>query len=229
MPNCKYFAGASSAVMFVLLSGSPFSLLAQNETVATLDKRPIPMSELDARTSAKLEERQAAYELELRQLELNHKRAVAAYRETELNALLDERVLELEAARRKTTSQALLDAIKPAPTTDTEARAFYDDQLGQLGQPYEKLEAKIKEHLDTQARDAAKRSYLDSLRAKFHAVVLLEPEREGLDGTGPERGGCLGTRHDRGILGLPVSFLRALRARAESGHGEISGQGSTRI
>jgi protein-disulfide isomerase len=146
------------------------------------------MSELDARTADKIKERQAAHDLQLRQLELNHKRAVAAYRESELNALLDERVLELEAARRKTTSQALLDAIKPAPTTDSEARAFYDDQLGQLGQPYEKLEAKIKEHLDTQARDAAKRSYLDSLRTKFQAVVILEPEREVLDGTGPERG-----------------------------------------
>jgi protein-disulfide isomerase len=101
---------------------------------------------------------------------------------------VDERVLELEAARRKTTSQALLEAIKPAPTSDPEARAFYDAQLGQLGQPYEKLEAKIKEHLDTQARDAAKRKYLDSLRTRFKAVVMLEPEREILDASGPERG-----------------------------------------
>ncbi len=188
MPNCNYFLGASSAVMFVMLSGSPFALSAEGETVAMVGQRPIPMSELDARTAAKIEERQAAYDLELRQLELNHKRALAAYRESELSALLDERVLGLEAARRKTTSQALLDAIKPAPTTDLEARAFYDDQLGQLGQSYEKLEAKIKEHLDTQARDAAKRSYLDSLRTKFQAVVTLEPEREVLDGNGPERG-----------------------------------------
>ena len=188
MRNCNCFWSVSSVGMFFFLSALPFPLLAQSDTVATVGQRPISMSELDARTAAKLAERQAAYDLELRQLELNHKRFVAAYRESELNALLDERVLELEAARRRTTSQALLDAIKPAPTTDTEARAFYDAQLGQLGQPYEKLEAKIKDHLDTQARDAAKRSYLDSLRTKFQAVVLLEPEREGLDGTGPERG-----------------------------------------
>jgi protein-disulfide isomerase len=174
--------------MFVLLSGAPFALPAQNETVATIGQRPILMSELDARTTAKVQERQAAYDLELRQIALNHKRALAAYRESELNDLVDERVLELEAARRKTTSQALLEAIKPAPTSDPEARAFYDAQLGQLGQPYEKLEAKIKEHLDTQARDAAKRKYLDSLRTRFKAVVMLEPEREILDASGPERG-----------------------------------------
>ena len=188
MTNCRHWLGVSSAGMFVLLSGAPFALPAQNETVATIGQRPILMSELDARTTAKVQERQAAYDLELRQIALNHKRALAAYRESELNDLVDERVLELEAARRKTTSQALLEAIKPAPTSDPEARAFYDAQLGQLGQPYEKLEAKIKEHLDTQARDAAKRKYLDSLRTRFKAVVMLEPEREILDASGPERG-----------------------------------------
>jgi protein-disulfide isomerase len=188
MPNCNHFLGVSPAVVFLFLSGSPLPLLAQNDTVATIGQRPVLTSELDARTSAKLEERQAAYDLELHQLELNHKRAVAAYREIELNALLDDRVLELEAAGRKTTSQALLDAIKVPTTTDSDARAFYDAQLGQLGQPYEKLEAKIKDHLDTQAKDAAKRKYLDSLRTKFQAVVILEPEREVVDGNGPERG-----------------------------------------
>jgi protein-disulfide isomerase len=180
--------GILSAVIFLLLGGSPLPLLAQNDTVATIGKRPVLMSELDARTSARLQERQAAYDLQLHQLELNHKRARAAYRESELNALLDERVLEMEAAGRKTTSQALLDAIKVPPTTDTDARAFYDAEKGQLGQPYEALEAKIKDHLDTQAKDAARRKYLDSLRTKFQAVVTLEPEREVLDASGPERG-----------------------------------------
>ncbi len=188
MPHCNRCLRISTAAVFLSLSGSPFPLLAQNDAVATIGRRPVLMSELDARTSAKLEERQAAYDLQLHQLELNHRRARAAYRENELNALLDERVLQLEATRRKTTSQALLDAIKVPPTSDSDARAFYDAQPGQLGQPYEKLEAKIKEHIDSQAKETAKRNYLDSLRTKFQAVVLLEPEREVLDAKGPERG-----------------------------------------
>jgi protein-disulfide isomerase len=189
MSNRNRFLRVSSiGVLFLSLSGSPFRLLAQNDPVATIGPRAVLMSELDARTSAKLAERQAAYDLQLHQLELNHERARAAYRESELNALLDERVLELEAARLKTTSQALLEGLKVPMTTDSEARAFYDAQAGQLGQPYEKLEAKIKDHLDSQATDAARRKYLDSLRVKYQAVVTLEPEREAVDGTGPERG-----------------------------------------
>lgn len=188
MPNCNRFLRISSAAVFLFSSGSPLPLLAQSDTVATIGRRPVLMSELDARTSAKLEERQTAYDLQLHQLELNHKRASAAYRESELNALLDERVLGLEAARRKTTSQALLDAIKVPTTADSDARAFYDAQKAQLDQPYERLEAKIKDYLDTQAKDAARRKYLDSLRTKFQAVVTLEPEREAVDGNGPERG-----------------------------------------
>jgi protein-disulfide isomerase len=186
MLNCNRFV--APAALLLGLSGLPFPLLAQSDTVATIGGRAVPISELDARVSAKLEERQAAYDLELHQLEINHKRARAAYRESELDALLDERVLELEAARHRTTSQALLDAIIVPTTTDSEARAFYDAQKGQLGQPYETLEAKIKDHLDRQARDAAKRKYLDSLRTRFQAVVTLEPEREAVDGNGPERG-----------------------------------------
>lgn len=188
MSNYKCFLHISSAALFLSLSGSPVPLLAQADTVATIGQRQVLMPELDARISARLEAQQAAYDLQLRQLELNHRRARAAYRESELNALLDERVLELEAARRKTTSQALLDAIKLPPTSESDARAFYDAEKAQLGQPYEMLEAKIKDHLDTQAKDAARRKYLDSLRAKFQAVVTLEPEREAVDGNGPERG-----------------------------------------
>ncbi|MGO9624968.1 MAG: DsbA family protein [Steroidobacteraceae bacterium] len=188
MSNCKRFLRISSAAVFLSLSCSPIPLLAQADTVATIGQRPVLMPELDARISAKLEAQQAAYDLQLRQLELNHKRARAAYRESELNALLDERALELEASRRKTTSQALLDAIKVPATTDSDARAFYDAQKAQLGQPYENLEARIKNHLDTQAKDAATRKYLDSLRSKFQAVVTLEPEREAVDANGPERG-----------------------------------------
>jgi protein-disulfide isomerase len=174
--------------MFLYLSSPPVPVLAQGDVVATIGQHTVSVSELDARTSAKLEERRASYELQLRQLELNHKRARATYRENELNALLDERVLQLEAARRKTTSQALLDAIRVPATTDSDARAFYDAQKSQLGQPYEQLQAKIKDYLDSQAKDAAKRKYLDLLRVKFQAFVTLEPEREAVDGSGPERG-----------------------------------------
>lgn len=188
MSNCRHLLRFSSAALFLSLSCSPIPLLAQADSVATIGQSPVLMPELDARISAKLEAQQAAYDLQLHQLELNHQRARAAAREGALNALLDERVLELEAARRKTTSQALLDAIKVPPTTDSDALAFYDAQKNQLGQPYENFESKIKDHLYSQAKDAARRNYLDSLRAKFRVVVTLEPEREAVDVNGPGRG-----------------------------------------
>ncbi|HEY0802982.1 MAG TPA: thioredoxin domain-containing protein, partial [Steroidobacteraceae bacterium] len=48
--------------------------------------------------------------------------------------------------------------------------------------------AKIKEYLEKNEGDAARRHYLDSLRAKYHATITLDPLREAVATTGPARG-----------------------------------------
>ena len=111
-----------------------------------------------------------------------------AYIEKEAGKLVDSRVLELEAAARKTTAPALVTAVKASPVSDEQVRAFYDSQKAQIPQSFEQISPKIKEYLQSQAVEKAKRTYLDSLRAKYRATVAVEPLREAVGVSGPERG-----------------------------------------
>jgi protein-disulfide isomerase len=188
MRKMNRFLQSCAGTLLLVGVVSPLALVAHDASVATIGKQAILMPELEARTSEKLNSQQAAYEAQVHQLELNQERARYSYRDHELNAMVDERVVDLEAKAKKTTTAALLEAIKPAPASESQVKAFYDAQNGAFGQSYESVASKIKDHLEQQANDSAKRHYLDLLRAKYDAVVLLEPLRETVVATGPERG-----------------------------------------
>jgi len=102
--------------------------------------------------------------------------------------MVDESVLALEAKARKTTSKALVAAVEVPQITDSETHAFYDGNANQIGQPYDAVAPKIRAYLQKQAADSAQRSYLDSLRKKYDAVITLAPIRESVAATGPQRG-----------------------------------------
>jgi|SRR5271165_3392078 len=156
--------------------------------VATLDKQVVSAQELEARTAVKLKADQSDYESHARQLKLDYERGVQEYKEKELNSLIDERVLALEAKDHKTTTDALITAIKAPAVTDAEIRSFYDSKKNQIKQSFETISPKIKEYLQKIASDTARRNYLDSLRAKYHATILLEARREAVAAIGPVRG-----------------------------------------
>lgn len=164
------------------------SIWAQSSIVATIDKQTITRQDLEERTSATVGVEQRDYELRLRQLNLKHERTRRDYEERQLGAMLDERVLALEAKARKTTTEALVAAVKTPPVTDAQIHGFYDSQRTQINQPFENVSPNIQAFLQKNAVEAARRQYLDSLRAKYHVTIALEPLRAEVAATGPERG-----------------------------------------
>ncbi len=158
------------------------------DIVATLDKDPVTAQELDARTAKKLPSQQKEYDRQAVALRLAFERSQAAYRERQLNKLVDEHVLALEAQARHTTTTALLDAQKGEPVSEAQVRSFYDQKRAEINERYEAVEPRIREFLEKSASKDAQRRYLDALRAKYHAAVLLEPRREAVTATGPARG-----------------------------------------
>jgi len=156
--------------------------------VATIGTQAISAQDLDARTAEKLRVQEHDYELRAAELKINYERTRQAYLDQELSALIDERVLALEGAARKSTPAALNAAVKSADVTDPQVQSFYDSNKAQIRQPYESIAPKIKEFLKKQADQEARRRYLDSLRAKYQAVTILEPLREAVAATGPVRG-----------------------------------------
>jgi protein-disulfide isomerase len=157
--------------------------------VARIDGKPIPYAELAARTRDKLALEQREYDAQLKRLSLSNARARSKEQEGEFDKLIDEHVLALEAAARKTTAAALLNAVKAAAPTDAELHAFYDEHRADVSRlPFEAVKPQIEEYLQGEASDAARQRYLETLRDKYHAVLGWEPLREQLDASGPERG-----------------------------------------
>ena len=157
--------------------------------VARIDGKPIPYSELAARSLDKLSLEQRNYDVELKRLTLSAARARSAEQESELNKLVDERILALEAKARKTTAEALLSAVKAPGLTDAELHAFYDVRRAEAGnRPFEAVKPQIEEYLRADGLDAARQQYLDTLRQKYRAVLTWEPLREEVEAAGPQRG-----------------------------------------
>jgi protein-disulfide isomerase len=156
--------------------------------VAKVGRDAISYAQLQKTIQSALDKQQTEHEVQLQQLNLSFMRARQQYIETELGKVVDERVLDLEAAARKSTPAALTAASKAAPVTDAQERAFYEYQKAQMTQSFAQIEPKIKLYLQKQADEQSRRKYLDSLRAKYRAFVTLEPMREQVDASGPQRG-----------------------------------------
>ncbi len=171
-----------------LVGSGAIAAVGGADIVASLDKDQVTAKELDARTAQKLASQQKEYDRRAVELRLNFERSQAAYRERQVNKLVDEHVLALEAKARHTTTTALLEAQKGEPVSEAQVRSFYDQKRATINEPYETVEPKIREFLERSADEDEQRRYLDALRAKYHASVLLEPRREAVAADGPARG-----------------------------------------
>jgi protein-disulfide isomerase len=157
--------------------------------VARIGNQVITEAQLQAGTHDQLAQQQREHERQLRQIELSFQRSRHAYLEEQLETMVDQRVLELEAAARKTSTDALLaGALKPAPITDAAVQSFYESRQPPIEQPLAQIAPRIRQFLTDQADAHARRGYLDGLRAKYHAVLELAPMREPVEPSGPARG-----------------------------------------
>ena len=176
-------------ILATALSFSTFQAFGADESpIATIGKQRISALELDARVSGKLSEMQKSVDSSLRQLNLGYARERYSVTEKELNALLDERVLALEATAKKTTPNALKTAVKVPTVTEAQIKGFYDSNSAQMQEPYEQMTPLIKDYLQKQANENAQRDYLTTLRRKYKVSVQLEPLRETVAAVGPQRG-----------------------------------------
>jgi protein-disulfide isomerase len=181
----NFFLASAGAIAGIPGAAEP----AADSPVARIDGKPIPYSELAARSLDKLSLEQRNYDVELKRLVLGAARARSAEQESELNKLVDEHVLAHEATLRKTTAEALLSAVQAPALTDAQLHAFYDMHRAEArNQSFEAVKPQIEEYLGADAADAARQRYFAALRSKYHAVLTWEPLREQVEATGPQRG-----------------------------------------
>ena len=112
--------------------------------------------------------------------------------ETALERIISAKVMALEAkAQRKTEPEILQGQVfaKLAVPTDAEVDAFYASRPDLATQDKAKIAPQIRQALANERRQAAYRSYIAGLKAKYGVKTLLGPLRVKVDpGAGPVRG-----------------------------------------
>jgi protein-disulfide isomerase len=99
-------------------------------------------------------------------------------RRTQLEALIDEELVEAEAVRRGVTTAALLESeitSQVTPVTDDEAAKFLEENKAKLKGDAKTLLAQIKNFLHAQRSELKQQEYLKSLRASAKIEVFLTP------------------------------------------------------
>ncbi|HYL04619.1 MAG TPA: thioredoxin domain-containing protein, partial [Thermoanaerobaculia bacterium] len=110
--------------------------------------------------------------------------------EGQLKKMVQDRLVEAEAAARKLSKDAVLAEIKPEAVTDADAEAFYEKNKAQLPpRPKETLMPQIKQYLQQSGQQEAREKYFKTLEAKYKVDYLIEPMRVDVAAMGfPARG-----------------------------------------
>jgi predicted DsbA family dithiol-disulfide isomerase len=109
-----------------------------------------------------------------------------------LDGLVEERLLDAEAAARGIPREALLQAeveSKAGEVTDAEAQAFYQENQARINRPYDQILPQIKQFLAQNKRQELRDRLVSGLRVKHSAKILLEVDRiEVAEAGSPSRG-----------------------------------------
>ena len=136
-------------------------------------------------TEAEVEERMAA---ELLKVQRERRQIL----ERGLGLLVDEKLIEIEAAKRNVSTETLLEteiANKVSEPTDQEIEAFYDQRKGQIRQPKEEVVDRIRDYLKQQRGVEAHAVYVAELKKNHGFTTYLEPFRMPVEDSGfPSRG-----------------------------------------
>src|SRR6185436_19209039 len=108
--------------------------------------------------------------------------------ESGLEQAIQDRLLEAEAQAKGVTKEQLLADLKPAPVTDADVDAFYEQNKAQIPRPKEEVAGQIKMYLEQQRQGETRTKFYDDLRAKYKVEYLLDPVRVEVAATGPSVG-----------------------------------------
>jgi protein-disulfide isomerase len=137
------------------------------QVVARVNGKPITAGEVHAEAADQFAQLDREYQ--------QHKHDIA---EGQLKKMVQDRLVDAEAAARGVAKDAVLADIKPAPVTDADAEAFYEKNKAQMPpRPKETLIPQIKQYLQQAGQAEAREKYFKTLEDKYKVDYLMEPMR----------------------------------------------------
>ncbi|MDE2450940.1 MAG: DsbA family protein [Gammaproteobacteria bacterium] len=161
---------------------------SRSRVVAEIDGQPVTFGNLVDGAHSDLQHQQDVYDVRRAQLDIDYQRAEQSTLEDKLKALIDQRLLEIEAKARHTTPLKLLGNVNTPEVTDGEVRALYDARKLPGTPPFEQVKSMMRSSLQNQKTQAALDAYYETLRAKYGVKDFLQPLRQQAAAIGPGRG-----------------------------------------
>jgi len=148
------------------------------KVVAKVDGKPLTRADLDKSAAEALE-----------QLERKFRQEQHDVLDSQLKQVVQDRLVETEAAARKISKEKLLEEIKPEPVTDAKVDAFYEENKARIPRPKDQVAGQIKQYLEAQGQTEAREKFFKNLEAKYKVEYLLEPYRIPVEAAGfPAKG-----------------------------------------
>jgi protein-disulfide isomerase len=163
-------------------------MAVESNTVGQINGQPITLADVEAQAKSTLSALEENLQRDLARLTRGHARTNQRIREAALSALIDRRVLELEAEVAGRDIESLLNSVTVPKVEDKDILDFYNTHRNNIDAPFDEAKAGIHDRLQKQAHDYAIHDFLTNLRAKYHATGTLEPLRESVGDHGPSRG-----------------------------------------
>jgi protein-disulfide isomerase len=148
-----------------------------NQVLAVVNGKPVTEADVRQANADQFKAMDREYQQNLHQLI-----------ENSLDQVVQDRLLEAEAASRHITKDQLLTEIKPATVTDADINAFYEQNKAQIPAPKEQVADKIKAYLEQQGQQKSRSEYFKTLQAKYKVDYKLEPIRVPVVANGPAKG-----------------------------------------
>lgn len=153
----------SVAVLGLLLLASAAHAQNAPEQAAEVNGRAITSADVDAKLGGNLAKLQEQ---------------IFSLRQKQLDAMIDQALLEDEAAKRRVTVAALIQAeitSRVTPVTAEEVATFHEENKAKLKGDAATIEGQIRNFLAAQRIQARQQEYLKSLRASANIAVFLTP------------------------------------------------------
>jgi protein-disulfide isomerase len=165
------------ALVLALGAGQAASAADSNAVLAIVNGKPV--TEADVRT---------ANADQFKAMELEYQKNQHTLLENGLDAVINEKLVEAEAAAKGMTKEALLAEIKPAAVSDADVDKFYEENKARIPRPKDQVAAQIKSYLEQQGQQKAQGDFYSGLKNKYKVEVKLEPIRVTVAANGPAKG-----------------------------------------
>ncbi len=184
LPACSAQGGSANAE-----TAKAAAAAKTDGPAAEIDGKPISMAEVEKAAEPQFKQLEQQKQAMLKQLEDSRHKII----EGTLNEMVEERLIESEAAKRGVSKEDLVKAevdSKVAPVTDDDVAKFYEENKGRVGgRTKEQLADQIKAYLQQQRADQARGEFITALRQSHQVKILLEVPRVAMEvGDAPSKG-----------------------------------------